>query len=105
MSLFAPKLGCPMCSITQAAAGTQQDNPTSPLFRTSLVSQPEILWQDDNFTAYLKKNNPVSSKGHIIILFKQVSDHYQLQDNLTFYAPQFACSIYLFTGRQINYTP
>ncbi|KAF8527895.1 hypothetical protein BU17DRAFT_73578 [Hysterangium stoloniferum] len=66
---FAPKPGCPMCSIAQAASMTPQNTPSTPVFSLSQVPQPEILWRDDNFTAYLEKNNPVSSKGHIIILF------------------------------------
>ncbi|KAF8587303.1 hypothetical protein K439DRAFT_1630800 [Ramaria rubella] len=70
MALFAPKSGCPMCSIAQAAALTPSNSPASTLFpNTPHANQPEILWRDDNFTAYLERNNPVSSKGHIIILF------------------------------------
>lgn len=70
MSLFAPKPGCPMCSIAQAAARSPIDSPAAPLFpNTPRADQPEVLWRDDNFTAYIEKNNPVSSKGHIIIPF------------------------------------
>jgi len=73
MSVFAPKPGCPMCSIAQAAARAPINSPTAPLFpNTPRADQPEVLWRDDNFTAYIEKNNPVSSKGHIIIIFKQV---------------------------------
>ena len=62
-----------MCSIAQAASLTPSLTPQSPLFpNTPRAVQPEILWRDDNFTAYLEKINPVSSKGHIIVVFKQV---------------------------------
>lgn len=60
-----------MCSIAMSA----QSNaiPPSPLptssFLSSTHSGPEILWRDDNFTAYHEKTNPVSSKGHVVILF------------------------------------
>ena len=66
-----------MCSI----AATAQSNaaPLSPLPSSSFLnnnssnpSGPEILWRDDNFTAYHEKANPVSSKGHVVILFKWV---------------------------------
>ena len=33
-------------------------------------TSPEILWRDDNFTVYRERAYPVSSKAHIIIVFK-----------------------------------
>ncbi|GJJ09450.1 hypothetical protein Clacol_003673 [Clathrus columnatus] len=67
MSMFTPKPGCPMCSIARAASL----EPITNFFPNSnaKTGKPEILWRDDNFTAYLEKENPVSSKGHIVILF------------------------------------
>ncbi|KAJ3513733.1 hypothetical protein NLJ89_g2784 [Agrocybe chaxingu] len=43
-------------------------SPRSPSFPPG-STQAEVLWRDDNFTAYREKANPVSSKGHIIIAF------------------------------------
>ncbi|KAF9073807.1 hypothetical protein BDP27DRAFT_1318185 [Rhodocollybia butyracea] len=70
-SMFAPKLGCPMCSLVASALPT----PSNP-WRTTVVTSdnlgsnvPEVLWRDDNFTAYREKANPVSSRGHVIIAF------------------------------------
>ena len=61
---FAPKPGCPMCSIASTASAS---SPRSP---SAAAKQPEILWRDDNFTVYRENANPVSSKGHIVIVFK-----------------------------------
>ncbi|KAJ7169555.1 hypothetical protein C8R46DRAFT_1089173 [Mycena filopes] len=66
---FAPKLGCPMCSIVSKSVAPP-NSPRSPAFSAS--AEPELLWHDDNFTAYREKANPVSSKGHIVIAFKCV---------------------------------
>ncbi|TBU64799.1 hypothetical protein BD310DRAFT_838234 [Dichomitus squalens] len=63
---FAPKPGCPMCSIVSAAASTVPGTPGSP---SNAAQQHEILWRDDNFTVYRETQYPVSSKGHIIIVF------------------------------------
>jgi hypothetical protein len=68
---FASKTGCTLCGIVGAAQRLQSNEPHSPSFPDS-SPQPEILWRDDNFTAYREKANPVSSKGHIIIAFKSV---------------------------------
>ncbi|EDR16047.1 uncharacterized protein LACBIDRAFT_301741 [Laccaria bicolor S238N-H82] len=65
---FAPKLGCPMCSIVSAASHATPNSPRSPSFPPG-STQPEVLWRDDNFTAYKEKANPVSSQGHIIVAF------------------------------------
>ncbi|OBZ79724.1 hypothetical protein A0H81_00508 [Grifola frondosa] len=38
-------------------------------FPSFSTAKHEILWTDDNFTVYRETANPVSSKGHIIIVF------------------------------------
>ncbi|TFK41338.1 hypothetical protein BDQ12DRAFT_733637 [Crucibulum laeve] len=65
---YAPKAGCPMCGIVASAVHATPNSPLSPSFPTGSTA-PEVLWRDDNFTAYREKANPVSSKGHIIIAF------------------------------------
>ncbi|KAJ7139787.1 hypothetical protein C8R44DRAFT_940129 [Mycena epipterygia] len=65
---FAPKTGCPMCGIVASSVHAPSNSPRSPSFPVG-STQPEVLWRDDNFTAYREKANPVSSKGHIIIAF------------------------------------
>ncbi|KAJ7456656.1 hypothetical protein FB451DRAFT_1276757 [Mycena latifolia] len=65
---FAPKPGCPMCGIVATSMHAPPNSPRSPSFPVG-STQPELLWRDDNFTAYREKANPVSSKGHIIIAF------------------------------------
>ncbi|KAK2462049.1 hypothetical protein APHAL10511_006512 [Amanita phalloides] len=70
MSSFAPKPGCPLCSIITTAANTYGVSPPPLTFSPSASSsQLEILWRDSNFTAYREKANPVSSKGHVIVAF------------------------------------
>ncbi|KAI6045060.1 hypothetical protein EDC04DRAFT_3105158 [Pisolithus marmoratus] len=63
---FAPKAGCPMC-------GTVADAAMAVRTACSSTSHPnvslDVLWRDDNFTAYRESVNPVSSKGHVIIAF------------------------------------
>ncbi|KAF7965597.1 hypothetical protein HWV62_30429 [Athelia sp. TMB] len=71
MASFAPKPGCPMCSIVSTASHAPHNSPRSPSFPVG-STQPEVLWRDDNFTAYREKANPVSSKGHIIIAFNDL---------------------------------
>lgn len=51
-----------MCGIVKAAVHSQINSP----------SKPDILWKDDNFTAYRETTNPVSSIAHVIIAFKSV---------------------------------
>ncbi|KAF8887959.1 hypothetical protein CPB84DRAFT_1786524 [Gymnopilus junonius] len=68
MAAFAPKAGCPMCGIVASAQHMTPNSPRSPVFPPG-STQAEVLWRDDNFTAYREKANPVSSKGHIIIAF------------------------------------
>ncbi|KAF7320011.1 hypothetical protein MKEN_00785000 [Mycena kentingensis (nom. inval.)] len=65
---FAPKPGCPMCSIVASSTHTTPNSPRSPTFPAG-STQPEVLWRDENFTAYREKGNPVSTKGHIIVAF------------------------------------
>lgn len=64
-----------MCSIITATPHpTPLSSPRSPTFPAgsssgmTTATQTQIIWKDDNVTAYVEKNNPVSSKGHIIIL-------------------------------------
>ncbi|OJT05752.1 hypothetical protein TRAPUB_3412 [Trametes pubescens] len=66
---FAHKPGCPMCGIVSAASASAL-SPSSP---TGSSGKHEILWRDDNFTVYRESANPVSSKGHIVVVFKCVS--------------------------------
>jgi hypothetical protein len=85
-----------MCSIVQAAALALSTTPQSPLFpNTPRAVQPEVLWRDDNFTAYLEKSNPVSSKGHIVIVFKQVLDPHPIHELFLTFAPA-ACMFLLY---------
>ncbi|KAL1951776.1 hypothetical protein VTO73DRAFT_925 [Trametes versicolor] len=62
---FAHKPGCPMCGIVSAASASAL-SPSSP---TGSSAKHEILWRDDNFTVYRESANPVSSKGHIVVVF------------------------------------
>ncbi|KAF5337121.1 hypothetical protein D9611_003197 [Ephemerocybe angulata] len=68
MSQFAPRPGCPMCSIVSSAAHTTPNCFRSPSFPPG-STRPEVIWRDDNFTVYREKANPVSSKAHLIIAF------------------------------------
>jgi len=76
---FAPRAGCPMCSIV-AKGLHNAPNSASPFSPPLNFSQqqsrtakedtsPEILWRDDNFTVYRERAYPVSSKAHLIIVF------------------------------------
>ncbi|KIL71009.1 hypothetical protein M378DRAFT_66540 [Amanita muscaria Koide BX008] len=71
MTSFAPKSGCPLCGIVANAASLAENSPPPLSFSSGPPnsSQPEILWRDNNLTAYVERANPVSSKGHIIIAF------------------------------------
>lgn len=57
-----------MCSIV-ASASPMSHGSRSPTFPAGSTA-PEIIWKDDNFTVYREKAFPVSSKGHIVIIFK-----------------------------------
>lgn len=71
---FSPKSGCPMCGIVSSGTSSiGADTSTDPNPATD-IQQQEILWRDDNITVYKEKVHPVSSKGHIIIVFKYVCD-------------------------------
>ncbi|KAF7789226.1 hypothetical protein EIP86_000167 [Pleurotus ostreatoroseus] len=65
---FAPKSGCPMCGIVASAVHTPANSPRSPQFPNGSTA-PQILWRDENFTIYRELANPVSSKGHLIVVF------------------------------------
>ncbi|KAF8640977.1 hypothetical protein AX17_000623 [Amanita inopinata Kibby_2008] len=70
MTSFAPKPGCPLCGVVASAAQSYLNSSHALALPSSASSsQHEILWRDDNFTAYREKANPVSSKGHVIIAF------------------------------------
>jgi len=69
MSSFTPKSGCPLCGIVATAATLAENSPPPLSFGPPNSSQPEILWRDNNLTAYRERANPVSSKGHVIIAF------------------------------------
>ncbi|KAG2149728.1 hypothetical protein BD769DRAFT_1408002 [Suillus cothurnatus] len=69
---FAPKPGCPMCGIVATAVVHHpSQSPRSPNCPDA-ATEPEILWKDENFTAYREKTYPVSSTGHIIIAFNDL---------------------------------
>jgi hypothetical protein len=58
-----------MCGIvTTAVVHHPSQSPRSPNCPDA-ATEPEILWKDENFTAYREKTYPVSSTGHIIIAF------------------------------------
>ncbi|KAJ3843162.1 hypothetical protein F5878DRAFT_314363 [Lentinula raphanica] len=71
MAMFAPKPGCPLCGIVASALPTPSNSWRAPALNnsTSNSTEPELLWKDQDFTAYREKSKPVSSKGHIIIAF------------------------------------
>ncbi|KAG6869173.1 hypothetical protein C0993_012272 [Termitomyces sp. T159_Od127] len=56
---FAPRPGCPLCSIVQTASRTEAHSPRTPWFPAG-STQPEVLWRDENMTAYREKAAPVS---------------------------------------------
>ena len=60
-----------MCGIVASGVHTPTHtfpSPSSP----GGSNAPEVLWRDDNFTIYRERVHPVSSKGHLIIVFKSV---------------------------------
>ena len=74
-----------MCGIVAKALHSAPNSPAlfsaqatgAPLPRIQRLGRPadngpEILWRDDNFTVYRERANPISSKGHLIIVFKCV---------------------------------
>jgi hypothetical protein len=60
-----------MCGIVNAAVHSSMNSPSFD--PTPQTNKPDILWKDDNFTAYRETTNPVSSIAHVIIAFKSVS--------------------------------
>lgn len=95
---FHSKSGCPMCGIVARGISTA---PNSPLFsplsssfasassppppprrpgsntrlggaQGQIADGPEILYRDDNFTIYRERAYPVSSRVHLVIVFKYV---------------------------------
>jgi len=63
-----------MCGIV--AKGLQPDSPSGflPLLLarpppSASSTTPEIVWRDENFTVYRERAHPVSSRGHLIIVF------------------------------------
>ncbi|KAI0034952.1 hypothetical protein K488DRAFT_76959 [Vararia minispora EC-137] len=68
--MFPPKPGCPMCGIVaQAPRHTHPVEAPVSSPSTSGPPVPEILWRDNDFTAYREKTNAVSSKAHVVIVF------------------------------------
>ncbi|TCD70678.1 hypothetical protein EIP91_002402 [Steccherinum ochraceum] len=57
-----------MCSIVATAVHTPSHSPRTPNFPVGSKA-PEVMWRDDNFTIYRERANPVSSKGHLIVVF------------------------------------
>jgi len=57
-----------MCSIVSTAVHAPSNLPMAPSFPAG-STQPEVLWRDENFTAYRERAHPVASKGHIVIAF------------------------------------
>lgn len=53
-----------MCGIVSSASQFQSGSSSS-----AATNQPQIICKDDNFTVYRERTNPVSSKGHLIIVF------------------------------------
>lgn len=58
-----------MCGIVASAVHTPVHSPNS----SPLPASSEVLYRDDNFTVYRERANPVSSKGHLVIVFKSVT--------------------------------
>ncbi|KAG9011017.1 hypothetical protein FRB94_009004 [Tulasnella sp. JGI-2019a] len=74
---FSPKPGCPMCSIVAQPYPSLLHSPRSPSFGPPGTitnsggggdGPAHIIYKDDKVTAYLERNNPVSSKGHVVIM-------------------------------------
>jgi hypothetical protein len=85
-----------MCGIVATASHMTPNSPRSPSFPPG-STQAEVLWRDDNFTAYREKANPVSSKGHIIVAFKYALAALRLQPSLM-HALQSSCTIDIYSG-------
>ncbi|KZT61363.1 hypothetical protein CALCODRAFT_447664 [Calocera cornea HHB12733] len=83
---FAPRLGCPLCTIVACARHSDSSPGPSPSHpasnepsRSSSAGAGELLWttpgggevvyHDDEVTAYIERKEPVSSRGHLVIVF------------------------------------
>ncbi|THV06090.1 hypothetical protein K435DRAFT_44440 [Dendrothele bispora CBS 962.96] len=62
---YRPRTGCPLCGVVAKALEIPINTPCS----STTSDKIEILWRDENFTAYREHANPVSSKAHVIIAF------------------------------------
>lgn len=70
-----------MCSIVSQPYPSLLHSPRSASFGSnsgpaagvSGSGPAHIIYKDDKVTAYLEKNNPVSSKGHVVIMLKCVA--------------------------------
>lgn len=76
---FAPRSGCPLCSVVATPFNNNHNTANEPWRRNSSDTSVdggkddvEIIYKDSNVTAYLERRYPVSSKGHIIIVLKCV---------------------------------
>ncbi|KAG9047974.1 hypothetical protein FS837_001046 [Tulasnella sp. UAMH 9824] len=70
---FAPRPGCPLCSIVSTPYPSLLQSPRSPFFNgnggnNNGAPAPQIVHKDEKVTVYLERANPVSSKGHLVIV-------------------------------------
>ena len=92
-SLYGPKPGCTFCGIVQQ--GQRRDSALDePLSPSNSNSQYEILHKDTDFTCWREKNNPVSSKAHVILAFKCVFDLVQSTQSILITAVACMCRRY-----------
>ncbi|KZP00815.1 hypothetical protein CALVIDRAFT_594990 [Calocera viscosa TUFC12733] len=80
---YAPRLGCPLCTIVAcsrpssappsppssaqaSSAGPSDVGRPSPLWITPAGG--EVIYTDEEVTAYIERREPVSSKGHIVLV-------------------------------------
>lgn len=74
MADYAPRPGCPLCSIVSTPYPSLLQSPRSPFFNNGNggsnngAPAPQIVHKDEKITVYLERANPVSSKGHLIIV-------------------------------------
>ena len=70
-----------MCSIVSTPYPSLLQSPRTPFFQdnggrngggAADAIPPQIVYKDDKITAYLEKANPVSSKGHLVVMLKYV---------------------------------
>jgi hypothetical protein len=62
-----------MCGIV-ARAARDADPDALPSPRSPQAGPPaDVLYRDDNFTAYRERTHPVASQGHVVIAFKCAS--------------------------------